>query len=174
MTVRTVCICILCIISVIFVLGIAGYFIFRMRVNKEKNAVRVKRHLKKNSLWWLCCWIAWLVIFILNWGGAKQMNDKYNIINFGLLFIAGMLLTILLMLDFFCCKYTYMTSQRVYHPDSIGLSRNKKKIMYKISGDTLKLWFNNAIMPKEYSIIEDKDKLEQMLRDNYKLNKLLR
>ena len=131
--------------SVIFVLGIAGYFIFRIRVNKEKNAVRVKRHLKKNSIWWLCCWIAWLVIFILNWGGAKQMNDKYNIINFGLLFIAGMLLTILLLLDFFCCKYAYVTSQRVYHPDNFGLSRNKKKIMYKISGDTLRLWFNNAI-----------------------------
>lgn len=174
MTTKKLCIAALCIMSVIFVLAIVGYFIFRLRVKRESSAVRVKRLLPKNSIWWLCCWLIWVVSFLVYWRGAKLKSNEYDVFNFGTLSIAGILLTILLFLNFFVCKYSYITSQKVYQPNNFGLSRNKKKIMYKISGSTLKLWFNNAIMPKEYAIIEDGEKLEEILKENYKLNKLLR
>ncbi len=174
MTMKNFCIAALCIMSMVFAAAVVGYFVFCIRVKSEKNAVKVKRHLKKNTIWWFCCWLIWVVVFLLDWSGAKHLGDEYNEINYKLLSIAGILLTILLVLNFFVWKYTYITSQRVYQPLNFGLSRNKKNIMYKISGDILKLWFNNSIMPKEYTIIDDKEKLEQMLRDNYTLNKLLR
>ena len=43
--------------------------------------------------------------------------------------------------------------------------------MYKVSGETLSLWFNNSIMPKKFTIIEKHDELVKLLKDNYKLNK---
>jgi heme/copper-type cytochrome/quinol oxidase subunit 2 len=172
MTMKNFCIAVLCVMSAVFVLTMAGYFIFCIRVKSEKNAIKVKRHRKKNSIWWFCCWLIWVVVFLLDWSGAKHLGDEYNELNYKLLSVAGGLLTILLVLNFFVWKYSYVTSQRVYQPLSFGLAYNKKKIMYKISGDTLKLWFNDSIMPKEYTILEDKDKLEQMLKDNYKLNKI--
>ena len=172
MTMKNFCIAALCIMSVVFAAAVVGYLVFLIRVKSEKNAIKVKRHRKKNSIWWFCCWLIWVVVFLLDWSGAKHLGDEYNEINYKLLSIAGILLTILLVLNFFVWKYTYITSHRVYQPLNFGLSRNKKNIAYKISGNTLKLWFNDAIMPKEYTIIEDKEKLEQMLRDNYTLNKL--
>ena len=99
------------------------------------------------------------------------MNDNYHMICYGLLLLALLLLTILLLLDFFIGKYAYITSQRVYFPDNFGLARQKKKIMYKVSGETLSLWFNNSIMPKKFTIIEKHDELVKLLKDNYKLNK---
>ena len=90
---------------------------------------------------------------------------------YGLLFIALILLTILLLLDFFVGRYAYITSQRVYFPDNFGLARQKKKIMYKLSGETLNLWFSNGIMPKKFTVIEKHDELVKLLKDNYTLNK---
>ncbi|WP_294413124.1 hypothetical protein [uncultured Ruminococcus sp.] len=164
-------ICVLSIMGVVFVFGIAGYFIFLSRVKTKKTAIKLKRHLKKNAAWWACCWAAWLVVGFLEWNGARKMNDNYHMMCYGLLLLALLLLTILLLLDFFIGKYAYITSQRVYFPDNFGLARQKKKIMYKVSGETLSLWFNNSIMPKKFTIIEKHDELVKLLKDNYKLNK---
>ncbi|WP_295072998.1 hypothetical protein [Ruminococcus sp.] len=172
MTMKNFCIAALCIMSVVFVAAVVGYFVFCIRVKSEKHAIKIKRRLKKNCIWWFCCWLIWVVVFILDWSGAKILGDEYNEINYKLLSIAGGLLTILLVLNFFVCRYSYITSQRVYQPNSFGFARNKKKVTYIISGDSLKLWFNNAIMPKEYTIMGDKEKLEQMLKENYTKNKL--
>ncbi|MCR5601218.1 MAG: hypothetical protein K6G33_10825 [Ruminococcus sp.] len=168
---RIVSICVLSIIGAVFVFGIIGYFIFLRRIKEKKTAIKLKRRLKKNAVWWTCCWTVWLVVGFLEWNGARAMNDRYHMINYGLLFIGLILITILLALDFFIGKFAYITSQRVYFPDNFGLARKKKKVMYKVSGDTLKLWFNNAIMPKEFTIIEKNDELVKLLKDNYKLNK---
>ena len=164
-------ICVLIIMSAVFVFGIAGYFIFLSRVKTKKTAIKLKRQLKKSAAWWACCWAAWLVIGFLEWNGARRMNDNYHMVCYGLLFIALILLTILLLLDFFIGKYAYITSQRVYFPDNFGLARQKKKIMYKLSGETLNLWFNNGIMPKKFTVIEKHDELVKLLKDNYTLNK---
>ena len=164
-------ICVLSIMGAVFVFGIAGYFIFLSRVKTKKTAIKLKRQLKKNASWWACCWAAWLIVGFLEWNGARRMNDNYHMICYGLLLLALLLLTILLLLDFFIGKYAYITSQRVYFPDNFGLARQKKKIMYKVSGETLSLWFNNSIMPKKFTIIEKHDELVKLLKDNYKLNK---
>ena len=105
------------------------------------------------------------------WNAARIEHNDEQLVNFGLLFIAGVLLTILLLLDFFIGKYAYITSQRVYFPDNFGLARNKKRVMYKFNGSTLQLWFNNGIMPKEFSVPEKEEELRKLLKDNYKLNK---
>ena len=170
-TMRTVSICVLSLMCAVFIFGIIGYFIFLRRIKSKKTAIKIKRRLGKNAVWWSCGWVAWLVVGFLEWNGARAMKDRYHMINFGLLLIALIILTILLLLDFFIGKYAYITSQRVYFPDNFGLARQKKKVMYKISGDTLKLWFNNAIMPKEFTIIEKEDELKKLMKDNYKLNK---
>ena len=170
-TMRTVSICVLSLMCAVFIFGIIGYFIFLRRIKSKKTAIKIKRRLGKNAVWWSCCWVAWLVVGFLEWTGARAMKDRYHMINFGLLLIALIILTVLLLLDFFIGKYAYITSQRVYFPDNFGLARQKKKVMYKISGDTLKLWFNNAIMPKEFTIIEKEDELKKLMKDNYKLNK---
>ena len=164
-------ICVLSIMSAVFVFGIAGYFIFLSRVKTKKTAIKLKRQLKKSAAWWACCWAAWLVIGFLEWNGARRMNDNYHMVCYGLLFIALILLTILLLLDFFIGKYAYIPSQRVYFPDNFGRARQKKKIMYKLSGETLNLWFNNGIMPKKFTVIEKHDELVKLLKDNYTLNK---
>lgn len=164
-------ICVLSIMGAVFVFGIVGYFIFLSRVKTKKTAIKLKRQLKKNVAWWACCWAAWLVIGFLEWNGARRMNDSYHMICYGLLLLALLLLTILLLLDFFIGKYAYITSQRVYFPDNFGLARQKKKIMYKLSGETLSLWFNNSIMPKKFTVVEKHDELAKLLKDNYKLNK---
>ena len=145
---RIISISALCIMSAVFIFGIIGYFIFRSRVKTKKTAVKLKRQLKKNAVWWSCCWAAWLLIGFMYWNAARIEHNDEQLVNFGLLFIAGVLLTILLLLDFFIGKYAYITSQRVYFPDNFGLARQKNKIMYKLSGETLNLWFNNGIMPK--------------------------
>ena len=170
-TSRIISIVVLCVVCAVFVLGIIGFIIFKRRVSTKKTAIKIKRQLKKNATWWACCWAAWLVIGFLEWNGARRMNDNYHMVCYGLLFIALILLTILLLLDFFIGKYAYITSQRVYFPDNFGLARQKKKIMYKLSGETLNLWFNNGIMPKKFTVIEKHDELVKLLKDNYTLNK---
>lgn len=170
-TMRNVSICALVLMSALFMFGIIGYFIFLNRVKTKKTAIKLKRKLMKNVKWWGCCWCVWIVIGVLEWNGAREMNDRYHMINFALLLIAFLILTLLLILDFTIGRYVFITSQRVYFPDNFGLARQKKNVMYKISGDTLRLWFNNAIMPKEFTIIEKEKELKKLLKDNYKLNK---
>ena len=171
-TSRIISIVILCAVGAVFVFGIIGFFIFRSRVSTKKTAIKIKRQLKKNAAWWACCWAAWLVIGFLYWNSARIAHDTERVTNFALLFAAGILITILLLLDFFIGKYAYITSQRVYFPDNFGLARQKKKIMYKLTGSTLKLWFNNGIMPKVFDVVEKREELEKLLRDNYKINKV--
>lgn len=171
MTMRHVSICVLGLMGAVFVFGIIGYFIFLNRVKTKKTAIKLKRKLIKNAVWWGCCWCAWIVVGILEWNGARVMNDRYHMINFALLLIAFLILTLLIILDITIGKYAFITSQRVYFPDNFGLARHKKKVMYKISGETLQLWFNNSIMPKEFIIIEKNEELKKLLKDNYKLNK---
>ena len=168
---KVISICILCIVSLMFIAGITGYFVFKKRVSTKKTAIKLKRQRKKDALWWSCIWTVWLVVGVLEWNGARAMKDTYHMNCYGMLFIAGLILTAMLLLDLFFGKYAYITSQRVYFPDNFGLARQKKKIMYKVSGDTLKLWFNNGIMPKQFTIIEKNDELIKLLKDNYKLNK---
>ena len=165
-------ICVLSIMGVIFVFGIVGYFIFLSRVKTKKTAIKLKRQLKKSASWWACCWTVWLLACFLEWNGARQMKDNYHMVCYGLLLLALLLLTILLLLDFFIGKYAYITTQRVYFPDNFGLARQKKKILYRISGETLSHWFNNGIMPKKFTIVEKHDELVKLLKDNYTLNKL--
>ncbi|MBR0512356.1 MAG: hypothetical protein IJJ81_07290 [Ruminococcus sp.] len=166
-------ICVLSLMGVIFVAGIIGYFVFLSRVKTKKNAVKLKRHLRKNTMWWSCIGAVWLVIGFLEWNGARSMHDDYHMICYGLLLLALVLLAVLLLLDLFFGKYAYITSQRVYFPDHFGLARQKKKIMYKVSGQTLKLWFGKSLLPKEFTIVEKQDELIKLLKDNYKLNKLI-
>lgn len=168
---RIISIVILCFVSTVFVFGIIGYFIFRSRVKTKKTAVKLKRQLKKNVVWWSCCWVAWLLIGFMYWNAARIEHNSEKLVNFSLMFIAGVLITILLLLDFFIGKFAYITSQRVYFPDNFGLARNKKNVMYKFNGNTLQLWFNNGIMPKEFSVPEKEEELRKLLKDNYKLNK---
>ena len=164
-------ICVLSIMGAVFIFGIAGYFIFLSRVKTKKTAIKLKRQLKKDSVWWACCLAALLLSVFLYWNGSRQKHDYYHMTCDGLFLLALLLLTILLLLDFFIGKYAYITTQRVYFPDNFGLARQKKKVMYKISGDTLSLWFNNGIMPKKFTIVEKHDELVKLLKDNYKLNK---
>lgn len=161
----------ICITALIFIGEVAGYFIFRKRVKGKKTAVKLLRQRKKDIMWWSFVWAAWLLIGFLEWNGARQMNDRYHMRYLGLLFIAGMIITILLLLDFTVGKYAYITTQRVYFPDNFGLARNKKKVSYSISGSTLSLWFNNSIMPKKFTITEKHDELAALLKENYKLNR---
>lgn len=170
---RIFSISLLCIMAAVFIFGIIGYFIFLSKVKTKKTAVKLKRHMKKNALWWSCCWIAWLLIGFMNWNGARVLHAKDRMINYGLIFGAGLILTIMLLLDFFIGKYAYITTQRVYFPDNFGFARKKSKIMYKLSGDTLRLWFGNGLMPKEFTVIEKREELEKLLKENYKLNKNL-
>lgn len=164
-------ICVLCFMSALFIAAIIGYFVFRSRVTTKKTAIKLKRDRKKDALWWSCCWAAWLVIGFLEWNGARQMDDTYHMNCYGLLFLSGIILTILILLDFFIGKYAYITTQRVYFPDNFGLARQKKNVSYQLSGDTLSLWFNNGIMPKKFTVIEKKDELVKLLKDNYALNR---
>lgn len=171
-TSRIISIVILCVVSAVFIFGIIGYFIFRSRVSSKKTAIKIKRQLKKNATWWAFCWAAWLVIGFLYWNAARAAQAHEKMTDYAILFAAGILITILLLLDFFIGKYAYITSQRVYFPDNFGLARQKKKIMYKLTGSTLKLWFNNGIMPKVFDVVEKREELEKLLRDNYKINKV--
>ena len=170
-TLKTISICAVCIVSVIFIAEIIGYFIFRNRIKGKKTAVKLRRQRKKDAMWWSFVWAAWLVIGFLEWNGARQINDQYHIRCYGLLFIAGIILTILLVLDFTVGKYAYITTQRVYFPDNFGLARNKKNVTYSISGSTLSLWFNNGIMPKKFTVVEKHDELVTLLKENYTLNR---
>ena len=174
MTTRTVAICALCFMSALFVFGIAGYFIFLSRIKTKKTAIKLKRQMKKNAMWWAFCWAAWLVIFFLRWNAARTLGKKDYMTDYGLLFLAGLILTVLLLLDYFIGKYAYITSQRVYFPDNFGLARQKKNVMYKLTGDRLRLWFNNGVMPKEFEVVEKQEELAKLLRDNYKLNKVIK
>ena len=74
MTMKNFCIAALCIMSVVFVAAVVGYFVFCIRVKSEKNAIRIKRRLKKNCIWWFCCWLIWVVVFLLDWSGAKKVS----------------------------------------------------------------------------------------------------
>ena len=114
-----------------------------------------------------------MVSGFLNWNGARRMNDTYHMQCYGFLFLAGIILTIILVLDFTVGKYAYVTSQRVYFPDNFGLARQKKNVSYQLSGSTLSLWFNNGIMPKKFTVIEKKEELAKLLKDNYKLNRTI-
>ena len=175
MKTRYIAIGAVCLMCVLFVSGIVGYFIFMRRVKTKKTAIRLKRQLKKNAVWWACIWAAWLVIIFLRWDAARTLPDaKDYMTNMGLFLIAGLILTVLLILDFFIGRYAYITSQRVYFPDNFGLARSKKNVMYKLTGDRLRLWFNNGVMPKEFEVVEKQEVLEKLLRDNYKLNKMER
>ena len=122
---KIITICILCLMILILILDIVGFFIFRRRVANKKTAVKLKRDRKKDLLWWGCCWAAWMVSGFLNWNGARRMNDTYHMQCYGFLFLAGIILTIILVLDFTVGKYAYVTSQRVYFPDNFGLARQK-------------------------------------------------
>ena len=75
MTTRTVAICALCFMSALFVFGIAGYFIFLSRIKTKKTAIKLKRQMKKNAMWWPFCWAAWLVIFFLRWNAARTLGN---------------------------------------------------------------------------------------------------
>ena len=170
---KIITICILCLMILILILDIVGFIIFRRRVANKKTAVKLKRDRKKDLLWWGCCWAAWLVSGFLNWNGARRMNDTYHMQCYGFLFLAGIILTIILVLDFTVGKYAYVTSQRVYFPDNFGLARQKKNVSYQLSGSTLSLWFNNGIMPKKFTVIEKHEELAKLLKDNYKLNRTI-
>ena len=171
-TSRIISIVVLCVVCAVFVLGIIGFIIFKRRVSTKKTAIKIKRQLKKNATWWACCWAAWLVIGLLSWNNARLTHNAEKVTNYALLFAAGILITILLLLDFTVGKYAYITSQRVYFPDNFGLARQKKNIMYRITGDRLKLWFGNALMPKEFEVIEKHEELKKLLKDYYKINKV--
>ena len=171
MKVRILSLCLLGIMSTLFIFGVIGYFVFRSRVRSKKTAVKLKRHLKKNAMWWGLLWAAWMVIFFMRWNTARIVKNEYYLKNYEYIIAAGLILTAMLLLDLFFGKYAYITSQRVYFPDSFGFARHKKKVMYRLTGKNLKLWFNNGIIPKEFSVVEKHEELEKLLRDNYKLNK---
>lgn len=168
---KIISICVLCIVSVISLWGVAGFFVFKNRASSKKTAIKLKRRRKKDILWWSCIWAVWILVGFLEWNGARKMNDTYHMNCYGLLFVAGLILTIVVTLDFTVGRFAYITTQRVYLPDRFGFAKHKKKVTYSISGNTLNLWFNNGIMPKQFEITEKKEQLEKLLKDNYTRNR---
>lgn len=168
---KIISICVLCIISVISLWGVAGFFVFKNRTSSKKTTIKLKRRRKKDILWWSCIWAVWILVGFLEWNGARKMNDTYHMNCYGLLFVAGLILTIVVALDFIVGRFAYITTQRVYLPDRFGFAKPKKKVTYSVSGNTLNLWFNNGIMPKQFEIIEKKEQLEKLLKDNYTRNR---
>ena len=168
---KIISICVLCIVSVISLWGVAGFFVFKNRASSKKTAIKLKRRRKKDILWWSCIWAVWILVGFLEWNGARKMNDTYHMNCYGLLFVAGLILTIVVALDFIVGRFAYITTQRVYLPDRFGFAKPKKKVTYSVSGNTLNLWFNNGIMPKQFEIIEKKEQLEKLLKDNYTRNR---
>lgn len=162
----------LCLAAAFLVWLVIGYFISMKRVAAEKSCVKVKRLMHKNSMWWVCCAVGWIVAGFMLRSSAKIRGEEFFVDLYTALIICGLVGCFMFLLNTLVWKHIYISPERIFQPDNMGFAKKASKVRYRIQGDTLQLWFRNTFEPAQYRIIEKRDELETILRENYTLNKI--
>lgn len=161
----------LCLAAAFLIWLVIGYFISMKKVAAEKSCIKVKRKLNKNAPWWACCAAGWIVAGAILRSSAKIRGEDFFAELYTVLIICGLVGGIMFLLRALVWKHIYIAPDKIIQPDNMGFAKKASKVRYKVQGDTLQLWFRDSFEPAQFSIIEKRDELAEMLEKSYTKHK---
>ena len=179
--------------AVVIVWSIIGTVMNRKRLGRETSAIGVLRNMKYVKTALICAAVSAVLCGILvifdcdeiHDIKSGQRDDGYYAYSetieeyrsrllvkptrhrkwFALMFIGWTATALLRAEEYKNRKKVYVTERGVYLSDSF---RPAEKIRYELNGSKLKLYYGRSKTPAEYTITEEKERIDRIFAENYK------
>ncbi len=166
---KVLSIIILSIMAIIFVLYFCDYFVYLKRVKYAENKVKLKGTNYKTSILWCALSIGWILISSSRYKEARICGDRneaeWNLV----VLIVWSICLFCYLFRLLFVRYIYLTDNSVIEFGNLKKMCQKSNYKYLISenGEILELYYKNNDIPLRYKIIEDKERLALILKENY-------
>ncbi len=145
------------------------FVIFKKRVKAAENKVRLRVGSFKTEIIWYILSAVWILLSISRYRTACEYGDKSEA-EFNMLLIilwSTALLDYLFRLIF--VRHIYISENEVIVCNNLKKTCRKTNYRYRIADneDILELYYKKNSVPVKYRIIEDKERLMQILKENY-------